>query len=347
MFEQVKQEIDDKIKTNGNNEITATRLNGVLQDMMDASAEVIGEVQQSIGDQVEANPTGEATTHLNKIKIGGTNYKTGNPFAGEVDATDAERLQALANVSNQTANSTTGKMGYVVLQPEIEGDATTTFAAQIANNPNSIYEIRDVFNLNNGSVIIPSGCTLKFNGGRIINGTIIGDYTQIEASYQDAIFSTTTILQGTWKNIRSSVVWYGAKQGGDPTLAIQHCFDDIFHENYIPNGNWVISDTLLISKTLSKSIIMDGDVTRNSSPMTESKEETVLKVVTDITAIKVEYGNTYSENESDATAKTFEIHGGLIQQDCEHYSNALVVVSADNGSKIWGCNIETTLMGKY
>ena len=45
MFEQVKQEIDDKIKTNGNNEITATRLNGVLQDMMDASAEVIGEVQ--------------------------------------------------------------------------------------------------------------------------------------------------------------------------------------------------------------------------------------------------------------------------------------------------------------
>ena len=53
MFEQVKQEIDDKIKTNGNNEITATRLNGVLQDMMDASAEVIEEVQQSVGTQVE------------------------------------------------------------------------------------------------------------------------------------------------------------------------------------------------------------------------------------------------------------------------------------------------------
>ena len=67
MFEQVKQEIDDKIKTNGNNEITATRLNDVLQDMMDASEEVIREVKQSIGDQVEANPTGEASDTLEKI----------------------------------------------------------------------------------------------------------------------------------------------------------------------------------------------------------------------------------------------------------------------------------------
>ena len=74
MFEQVKQEIDDKIKTNGNNEITATRLNDVLQDMMDASEEVIREVKQSIGDQVEANPTGEASDTLEKIKIGESVY---------------------------------------------------------------------------------------------------------------------------------------------------------------------------------------------------------------------------------------------------------------------------------
>ena len=72
-----------------------------------------------------------------------------NPFAGEVDVTDAERNTALANVSNQTANSITGKMGYVVLQPEKQGDATTTFAAQIANKPNTIFEIRDVFDLSN------------------------------------------------------------------------------------------------------------------------------------------------------------------------------------------------------
>ena len=83
MFEQVKQEIDDKIKTNGNNEITATRLNGVLQDMMDASAEVIKEVQQSVGTEVEANPTGEATETLGKIKIGKTIYTAPQGPQGE------------------------------------------------------------------------------------------------------------------------------------------------------------------------------------------------------------------------------------------------------------------------
>ena len=83
MFEQVKQEIDDKIKTNGNNEITATRLNGVLQDMMDASAEVIEEVQQSVGTQVEANPTGEATETMQTIKIGETIYTASQGQPGE------------------------------------------------------------------------------------------------------------------------------------------------------------------------------------------------------------------------------------------------------------------------
>ena len=224
MFEQVKQEIDDKIKTNGNNEITATRLNGVLQDMMDASAEVIGEVQQSIDDQVEANPTGEATTHLNKIKIGGTNYKTGNPFAGEVDATDAERLQALANVSNQTANSTTGKMGYVVLQPEIEGDATTTFAAQIANKPNTIVEIKDVFDLGNEIVEIPDGCILNFNGGRLYNGTLKGNGTVINAQ-PVAIFGENIGFNGTFVVEEIYSEWFRLDNDFDDTLSIQKAYN--------------------------------------------------------------------------------------------------------------------------
>ena len=74
MFESVKQEIDNKIKTNGNNEITATRLNGVLQDMMDAAAEEIENVAESVGDQVEANPSGSATEILESIGINGVKY---------------------------------------------------------------------------------------------------------------------------------------------------------------------------------------------------------------------------------------------------------------------------------
>ena len=46
-------------------------------------------------------------------------------FNEYVDATDQQRNTALANVSNQTANSTTGKMGYKVLEP------TKTFTEQV------------------------------------------------------------------------------------------------------------------------------------------------------------------------------------------------------------------------
>lgn len=171
MFEQVKQEIDDKIKTNGNNEITANRLNSVLQDMMDASAKVIDEVQQSIGDQVEANPTGEPTESLEKIKIGEEIYEI--PQGVPSDMSFDKKLQTQANINNQES-SEAGRLGYVVLQPEKQGVATTTFAAQIANKPNTIFEIRDVFDLHDEPVSVPDNCTLKFNGGMLNNGILNG-----------------------------------------------------------------------------------------------------------------------------------------------------------------------------
>ncbi len=145
-----------------------------------------------------------------------------NLFAGEAEATDAERLQALANVSNQEAgyvDSTppvfTGKMGYVVLQPEKAGDAATTFASQIANLTNTIFEIRDVYDLGSVegeepiTVTIPSGCTLKFNGGVIKNGIVTGDNTLIDETKQK-IFDTSTILSGTWANTEIYPEWFGA-----------------------------------------------------------------------------------------------------------------------------------------
>ena len=72
----------------------------------------------------------------------------------EQNLTDQQRNTALANVSNQTANSTTGKMGYKVLDP------TKTFAEQVTAE-NTIYEIRDVFDLGGNDLIIPSN--VKFN----------------------------------------------------------------------------------------------------------------------------------------------------------------------------------------
>ena len=117
-----------------------------------------------------------------------------NLLVEQSSLTDQQRNTALANVSNQTANSTTGKMGYKVL------DSTKTFAEQVTAE-NTIYEIRDVFDLNGGSVTIPGGCILKFNGGLLSNGILLGNITRIEADRKDVLNNIN--INGSIKGIYS------------------------------------------------------------------------------------------------------------------------------------------------
>lgn len=44
--------------------------------------------------------------------------------------------------------------------------------AQQMSEANTVYEIRWAFDLNGGTLVIPSNCTLKFNGGTIYNGVV-------------------------------------------------------------------------------------------------------------------------------------------------------------------------------
>lgn len=150
---------------------------------------------------------------------GGSKESDSEIFDEYIDATDQQRNTALANVSNQTANSTTGKMGYKVLDP------TKTFAEQVTSE-NTIYEIRDVFDLNNGSVTIPVGSKLRFEGGRIVNGTINGNKTIIGAEPYK-IFDTNTTLAGTFLNDCIYTEWFGAKADGvtDNFAVFQYVFD--------------------------------------------------------------------------------------------------------------------------
>lgn len=158
-------------------------------------------------------------------------------------ATDIQRNIALANVSNQTANSTTGKMGYKVLDP------TKTFAEQVTAE-NTIYEIRDVFDLNDGNVTIPEGCTLKFNGGKIFNGEILYRNTCIEgdASMEVDIDSNSTIEGGI------DCCWFGIKPN-DNTFDNGIIFNKIlntFKNVFINNDNVYYYSTPIIASSIKK-----------------------------------------------------------------------------------------------
>ena len=68
---------------------------------------------------------------------------------------------------------------------------------EVLKYPNTKYEIRYDFDLDNNSIIIPNGCSLRFNGGSLSNGKLVGDDTKVEFVGEYAGFNDITLF-GTW-----------------------------------------------------------------------------------------------------------------------------------------------------
>lgn len=157
---------------------------------------------------------------------------------------------------NQDYDSSTGKMGYKVLQTE----SKATFQSQVTE-PNTIYEIRDVFDLGGTqetpvTFTMPANCTLRFNGGLIKNCTIQGNKTKIDCGLKQ-VFDSTVLLRGHWLVDYFDPVWWGADRFfvNDSTAAFQACFTSVNTSGTLPRnigifaGNYKINDTLEINQS--------------------------------------------------------------------------------------------------
>lgn len=65
------------------------------------------------------------------------------------------------------------------------------------NYPYTIYEIRYNFDLDGETITIPNGCSLRFNGGSLSNGKLVGSDTKVEFIGEYAGFNDITLF-GTW-----------------------------------------------------------------------------------------------------------------------------------------------------
>ena len=86
-----------------------------------------------------------------------------------------------------------------------------SFSEQV-RNPNTIYKISYIFDLKGSKINLPENCVLKFEGGRICNGTLIGNRTRIESPVL-TIFDSVTI-KGTWDVEEAYTEWFGAQGDG-------------------------------------------------------------------------------------------------------------------------------------
>lgn len=85
---------------------------------------------------------------------------------------------------------------------------------------NTIYKVKNTYDLKGQTIIIPKGCTLKFVGGMISNGEIVGQNTRIIAK-KETIFDRNLEIRGTWSVESAYSEWFGAKgNGSDNTKQI-------------------------------------------------------------------------------------------------------------------------------
>ena len=172
------------------------------------------------------------------------------PKTAGTELSKGEKYYANANISNRIADveDATGvvrSLGYKVLNPAM------SFAEQVegVNNANTIFEIKDSFDLEGGSVTIPAGCTLKFEGGTVINGTVVGDKTVV-ASPPIKIFSNNCTLSGTWVG-EGFCEWFGDN--------FEKCINIFKNIRLLPGKTYELSSTLKMPSEAS--IVGNGSST--------------------------------------------------------------------------------------
>lgn len=88
--------------------------------------------------------------------------------------------------------------------------AVTTLAELQAGTANKIWSIQGDIDLGTTTLNIPSGVVLKFEGGKITNGTLNGDATYIIAEELLQIFGLDTEFTGTFDFRAAQPEWFGA-----------------------------------------------------------------------------------------------------------------------------------------
>lgn len=242
---------------------------------------------------------------------------------------------------------TFGGKGYKIIRQNIvtENRSNSNILTQdMLSESNTVYAIRYDFDLGGAEITVPEGCTLRFDGGSLKNGTIIGNKTIIESDKYSHIFRSLN-LKGSFDKLLCSVCWFGAITSSnnnkfDCSLAIEEALSQEFSNIYFPKGTWYVSKTINIEKP--KDIYLEGigENKRLTSIINKEEKGAILFTDKNIDLLFVNYPNVQDNFQ-------FNLFGGQLDVSyVNNYTKNVVHISADNESKIWGCHINTSIKGK-
>ena len=133
--------------------------------------------------------------------------------------------------------------GYKVLEKNIQtvgGVKKNILTAIMLSEANTIYEIRYDFDLDGETIEMQDGCTLKFCGGSLKNGTLKGANTVIKSDIT-LIFKNVDLLE-SFNALVSYPEWFGGiadNPNVDNTASINKCLT-FFNMCYLSNGLYYV-----------------------------------------------------------------------------------------------------------
>lgn len=220
------------------------------------------------------------------------------------------------NIDENFNRSNTPQLGYKLLADDFD------FANIPADYDNSIWEIRKVYDLAAGAVVLPENVTLRAIGGKLTNYTsITGDNTKIEAGFEQ-IFDKSGDLLGTWQIEKVFPQWFGALKDIDSTEHIQYALDFasgkgkvVLNENYIVNVESATSDALNIPSNTH--LILEQNVVLTLAATTKSSYS-VIAVYDSKENIIIEGGKIDAGRSTHVGATGESGHGILVGDLCDN-----------------------------
>lgn len=229
-----------------------------------------------------------------------------------------------------------GGLSRVVIKKNII-NGKSILTQEMISKPNTIYEIRYDFDLNEKEITIPEDCVLDFQGGNIINGTLILENTE----FQNLIKLTNIILEGQCKNPILSLDWfedsislnYSANLQSLVTIALKQSIINIGCKNYI------IDNTVLVDKPLT----IQGNSVKGYSMLEISNYNSTLQTTKDIPIFKI--------TSSLVSISGVNFIGAFKDVDTtlgvRNANNPLVLFENARNAKIQNCNFSCAAIGLH
>lgn len=220
---------------------------------------------------VEKNVTEQ---HITEVHNEYTGDIVNNPDDEDLYSEEVSEGKSVLKLADKAYNAAAfSGMGRAYLRKNITG-GKNVLTQEMMGKANTRYVIQYDYDLNGGTVTVPEGCTLDFQGGSLRNGTVSGNNTEIISS-KVRIFNESLCLSGSWNTEESFPQWFGAKGDGqsDDRLPIQMCLN-YFKKVSLGNKTYLIDSFTDETKKISLVIPRGKELYGYSldSPLIQSDE---------------------------------------------------------------------------